>query len=283
MSYKNDNNTTPNKKKLSLLDAIKHNVSTFLMDIGRGELHAIPTTDYEDIGYDGGTAQRTYFMDRDSQRRIFLKDNYIEDKSKNYGLVKKAVGNRDLPIYQRAKDDEKRENLIPIGNIYDTWYGKEKHSLIHAGSYPTAIYINPNTKKIYQKAWDLNDYGTSVGGNGTSSRYTRFKKLKANLADKLGSPVVVTSGISEVGDFNDLFNDLGKENIIKMVDDFYKSKGLRRFTTNIKKEQLNDFYGKPVIGLDGKPVIFKYYYQDYALPEVIITGKRKRKTLSGKY
>ena len=274
----------PNKKiKLSLLDKIKHNVSTLLMDIGRGRLHTIPTTDYENIIYDGGTAQRTYFMDRDSQKRIFLRDGYIEDTSKNYGLVKKAVNNRNIPIYQRAPDDEKRENLIPIGNVYNSWYGKQEANLLHAGSYPTAIYINPNTKKIYQKAWDLNDYGTSVGGNGASSGYTGFEKLKANLADKLGSPVVVTSGISEVGDFNDLFNDLGKENIIKMVDDFYKSKGLRRFITNIKKEQLNDFYGNPVIGLDGKPIIFESYYQDYALPEVIITGKRKRKTLSGKY
>ena len=274
----------PNKKiKLSLLDKIKHNTSALLMDIGRGQLHTIPTTNYEHIIYDGGTAQRTYFMDRDSQKRIFLRDGYIEDTSKNYGLVKKAVNNRNIPIYQMAPDDEKRENLIPIGNIYNEWYGKEKARLIHAGSYPTAIYINPNTKKIYQKAWDLNDYGTSSVGNGASSRYTAFRKFKANLADKLGSPVVVTSGISEVGDFNDLFNDLGKENIIKMVDDFYKSKGLRRFITNIKKEQLNDFYGRPVIGLDGKPIIFESYYQDYALPEVIITGKRKRKTLSGKY
>ena len=286
MSNKNNNddfNIIPNKKKLSLLDAIKHNVSTFLMNLGRGELTVIPTSDYQTIIYDGGTAQRTYFMDRDSQRRIFLKDNYIEDKSKNYGLVKKAVGDRDIPIYQRAPDDEKRENLIPIGNIYNRWYGKPEAELIHAGSYPTAIYINPNTKKIYQKAWDLNDYGDSARGNGASSKYTGFRKLKANLADKLGSPVVVTSGISEVGTFNDLFNDLGKENIIKMVDDFYKSKGLKRFTTNIKKEPLTDFYGKPVIGLDGKPVIFEYYYQDYALPEVTITGKYKRKTLSGKY
>lgn len=276
--------TKPNKKiKLSLLDKIKHNVSTLLMDIGRGQLYTIPTTDYKHIGYDGGTAQRTYFMDRDSQKRMFLRDGYIEDTSKNYGLVKKAVNNRNIPIYQRAPDDEKRENLIPIGNIYNRWYGKPEADLIHAGSYPTAIYINPNNKKIYQKAWDLNDYGTSAGGNSTSSRYTVFEKFKANLADKLGSPVVVTSGISEVGDFNDLVNDLGKENIIKMVDDFYKSKGLRRFTANIKKEQLNDFYGKPVIGLDGKPITFEFRYQDYALPEVIITGKRKRQTLSGKY
>ena len=275
--------TKPNKKiKLSLLDKIKHNVSALLMDIGRGQLHTIPTTDYKHIIYDGGTAQRTYFMDRDSQKRIFLRDGYIEDTSKNYGLVKKAVNNRNIPIYQMAPDDEKRENLIPIGNIYDKWHGKDNARLIHAGSYPTAIYINPNTKKIYQKAWDLNDYGTSVGGNGASSTYTGFEKLKANLADKLGSPVVVTSGISEVGDINDLFNNPYNKDIIKMVDDFYKSKGLKRFT-NIKEDQLNDISGKPMIDLDGKPVIFKSYYQDYALPEVIITGKRKRKTLSGKY
>lgn len=282
MSNKKDNNLIPNKKKLSLLDAIKHNVSTFLMDIGRGQLHAIPTTDYEDIGYDGGTAQRTYFMDRDSQRRIFLKDNYIEDKSKDYGLVKKAVGNRDLPIYQRAKDDEKRENLIPIGNIYDNWYGKGKAELIHAGSYPTAIYINPNTKKIYQKAWDLNDYGNSTVRNGARSRYKGFRKFKANLADKLGSSVVVTSGISEVGDFEDLVYNSSTKNIIKMVDDFYKSKGLIRFT-NIKEEQQKDTSGKPIIDINGKPIMSRSYYQDYALPEVIITGKRKRRTLSGKY
>lgn len=285
MSNKNNNddfNLIPNKKRLSLLDAIKHNVSTFLMNLGEGSLKGIPTSDYKTITYDGGTAQRTYFMDRDSQRKIFLKDNYIEDKSKDYGLVKKAVGDRDIPIYQRAKDDEKRENLIPIGNIYNYWYGKPKAELIHAGSYPTAIYINPNTKKIYQKAWDLNDYGDGAVGKGASSRYTGFEKLKANLADKLGSPVVVTSGISEVGDFNDLFNNSATKDIIKMVDDFYESKGLKRFT-NVKEEQLNDMSGKPMIDINGKPIMFESYYQDYALPEVIITGKRKRKTLSGKY
>lgn len=283
MSNKNDNdNVIPNKKKLSLLDAIKHNVSTFIMDLGRGSLKSIPTSDYKAITYDGGTAQRTYFMDRDSQKRVFLRDNYIEDKSKDYGLVKKAVGDRDIPIYQRAKDDEKRKNLIPIGNVYNYWYGKPKAELIHAGSYPTAIYINPNTKKIYQKAWDLNDYGDSAGGNGASSKYTGFRKFKANLSDKLGSPVVVTSGISEVGDINDLYKRSDTKDIIKMVDNFYESKGLKRFT-NVKEEQLNDISGKPMIDMNGKPIIFESSYQDYALPEVIITGKRKRKTLSGKY
>ena len=273
----------PNKKiKLSLLDKIKHNVSTLLMDIGRGQLSTIPSTDYKNIGYDGGTAQRTYFMDRDSQKRIFLRDGYIEDTSKNYGLVKKAVNNRNIPIYQRAPDDEKRENLIPIGNVYNYWYGKPEADLIHAGSYPTAIYINPNTKKIYQKAWDLNDYGDSAGGNGASSKYTGFRKFKANLSDKLGSPVVVTSGISEVGDINTLYKRSDTKNIIKIVDDFYESKGLKRFT-NVKEEQLNDINGKPMIDINGKPIMFESSYQDYALPEVIITGKRKRKTLSGKY
>lgn len=275
MSDKNNDyfNIKPNKKRLSLLDAIKHNVSTFLMDLGSSTKIRIPTSDYDDITYNGGTAQRTYFMDRDSQRRIFLKDNYIEDKSKNYGLVKRAVGNRNIPIYQRTEDDEKRENLIPIGNIYDKWYGKPKAELIHAGSYPTTIYINPNTKKIYQKAWDLNDYGYHDESKSASSIYKGFKKFKANLADKLGSPVVVTSGISEVGDINELYNN-HLENIIKMVDDFYNSKGLKRFT-NIKSRQIGEF--------NGKPIMTNIKYQDYGLPEVIITGKRKRKTLSGKY
>ena len=38
-----------------------------------------------------------------------------------------------------------------------------------------------------------------------------------------------------------------------------------------------------MIDINGKPIMVESYYQDYALPEVIITGKRKRKTLSGKY
>lgn len=277
MSDKNNDyfNIKPNKNRLSLLDAIKHNVSTFLMDLGSRAKIRIPTSNYDNITYDGGTAQRTYFMDRDSQKRIFLKDNYIEDKSKNYGLVKKAVGDRNIPIYQRTEDDEKRENLIPIGNIYDKWYGKPRAELIHAGSYPTTIYINPNTKKIYQKAWDLNDYGYHDKGKGASSTYKGFRKFKANLADKLGSPVVVTSGISEVGDFNYLFsNNSYMKDIIKMVDDFYNSKGLKRFT-NVKSRQIGE--------IDGKPIMTDINYQDYGLPEVVITGKRKRKTLSGKY
>lgn len=275
MSNKNDDyfNIKPNKNRLSLLDAIKHNISTFLMDLGRGAKISMPTSDYDDITYDGGTAQRTYFMDRDSQRRIFLKDNYIEDKSKNYGLVKRAVGDRNIPIYQRTEDDEKRENLIPIGNIYDKWYGKPRAELIHAGSYPTTIYINPNTKKIYQKAWDLNDYGYHDESQGASSTYKGFQKFKANLADKLGSPVVVTSGISEIGDINTLYNN-NLEDMIKIVDDFYNSKGLKRFT-NSKSRQIGE--------LNGKPIMTNINYQDYGLPEVIVTGKRKRKTLSGKY
>lgn len=278
----NNNNTIPNKKRLSLLDAIKHNVSAMLMDLGRGYLKKIPTTDYRNITYDGGTAQRTYFMDRDSQRRIFLKDNYIEDKSKNYGLVKKAVGDRDIPIYQRAKDDEKRENLIPIGNIYDNWYGKPKHELIHAGSYPTTIYINPQTKKIYQKAWDLNDYGDSTGGKGAGSKYTGFKKIKANLADMLGSPVVVTSGISEVGDLENIFNRPDTEEIIEMVDAFYNSKGLKRFTDS-KEILLRDTNGNVIRDIHGNPIKQYIPFENYGLPEVIVTPKKQRKTLSGKY
>lgn len=274
---------TPNKNiKLSLSDVIKHNLSTFLMDVGRGTGRFFTTTDYKNGDtYDGGTAQRTYFMDRDSQRKIFLRDGYTEDKSKNYGLVKKAVGNRDIPIYQKAKDDEQRENLIAIGNVYNSWNGKKEAELAHAGSYPTAIYINPNTKMIYQKAWDLNDYG---GGTGASKDYKGIRKTMADLADNYGSPVVVTSGISEVGSFDNIFYKDGmyRSDIGKMVDDFYKSKGLTRFT-NYETIPLRGINNKIIKDNNGNDVMFEKPFQDYGLPEVTIIGKRKRRSLSGKY
>ena len=278
--------TRPNKKiKLSLLDKIKHNVSTHLMDIGRGRLHTIPSTDYNHISYDGGTAQRTYFMDRDSQKRIFLRDGYIEDTSKNYGLVKKAVNNRNIPIYQRSPDDEKRKNIIPIGNTYNNWYGKEKAELIHAGSYPTTIYINNSNNKLYQKAWDLNDYGDIAGTKaGTGSIYKLLDKIKANFADLVGSPVVVTSGISEIGDVNSILQkyDYNDTPIIKILDSYYKSKGLERFS-DYKTIPLKDINGTIIKDHYGNTITHNIPFQYYGLPEVTITAKKQRKTLSGKY
>jgi hypothetical protein len=65
----------------------------------------------------GGTAQRTYLLPRNIQEQVFLNDGYIKGKEGDYGLVRKAVGDRDLPIWQTAPDVRPREGLIPIGNM----------------------------------------------------------------------------------------------------------------------------------------------------------------------
>lgn len=68
--------------------------------------------------------------------------------------------------------------------------------LVHAGNYPTTVYLDPKTLDLYQKAWDLNDYGLSSGG--TAVHYSFPKQIVANLLDLIGSPVVVTTGIRKI-------------------------------------------------------------------------------------
>ena len=144
----------------------------------------------DDSAHTGGTAQRTYLLPRSWQEEEFLKSGYIKGKEGDYGLVKKAVGDRKLPIYQTAKDAITRDKLIPIGNLDNVWYGDSKAELEHPGSYPTAVYTD-GQGNFYQKAWDLNDYGSD--GGSTASFFGK-------IADFIGSPVVVTTGFQKIDD-----------------------------------------------------------------------------------
>jgi hypothetical protein len=121
---------------------------------------------------------------------VFLKRGYIEGQHGDYGLVKRAVGDRILPVYQRKKDAIDRKNLTPIGNIDNIWLSGKDSELEHAGNYPTTIYRG-NDGKFYQKAWDLNDYGDATGRAGVKYGDRQFL---ANMLDKIGSPTVVTTG-----------------------------------------------------------------------------------------
>ena len=47
---------------------------------------------------DTSTAKSTYLMPRSAQRAVFLDRGY-EPRPKDYGLVKKAVGNKNIPVY----------------------------------------------------------------------------------------------------------------------------------------------------------------------------------------
>lgn len=209
----------------------------------------------------GGVAQRTYLLNRDDQEKEFLDAGYIKGEKGDYGLVKKAVGDRDLPIYQREPDSTSRDNLVPIGNISDT-YLSDKGELIHAGSYPTAIYYDSINDKFYQKAWDLNDYSLIGDSKGASSRYTGVKKVASKFLDLVGSPVVVTSGIQEIPSDADF-------SIPLMMRDYLDNKGLKYSDLGLLKE-------KTLLNINGDSIgTYKGSYMTPHLPEVIITGTKK--------
>lgn len=225
----------------------------------------------------GGTAQRTYLLPRFEQKDIFLEDGYIEGNKKDYGLVKKAVGNRKLPVYQTAPDAIDRSKLVPIGNTYgynSNSFINPKVDLVHAENHPSTIYLGTDGK-FYQKSWDLNDYGGTAGGR--SSEYSGIYKLGSNILDAIGSPTVVTTGYQMVtnpwgNNANDYYpNGVTIQDLFGYSDDGYP------YASTIGT-MLDDFQAKR--GLHRENINGNYIY---TLPEVIVTGKRKRKTLSGKY
>lgn len=256
-----------------LNDAI-FNISRHLMQYGRNKSVLAPiNTEFNIIDNEPieSMAQATYLTPRNIQKQKFLEVGYTE-APRDYGLVKKAVGDRNIPVYQKRPDDEKRENLIAIGNIDTEWFGKDRAELRHAGSYPTAVYINPENSKVYQKAWDLNDYG---GNTGTAKAYNPMRKLEANVIDKIGSPVVVTSGISEVD------NENIRGSLESVLDDFMYNKGLTRYRDYIKEEiPMNNIHGEPMYNPDGTRVYMTDMkpFTYYGLPEVTVYGKMKKGT-----
>lgn len=150
-------------------------------------------------GMKGGTPQATYLMNRDNQKENFLDHGYIEGARRDYGLVNKAATNlgerrnEEIPVFQTKPDKYKRENLIHVGNKLNVNYHVGLNNLEadfeHPGKFPMALYIDGKTGDVVAKGWDLNDYGNSAGSGGENST-----SLKANLLDRYGSPVVVTTG-----------------------------------------------------------------------------------------
>lgn len=142
----------------------------------------------EDAVY--GVPQNAFLLPRIWQAEEFRKAGYIKGKEGDYGLVKKAVGDKNFPIWQTAPDVIERDKLIPLGNINNVWYGPEKAALEQPFFFPSAIYTDGHGK-FYQKAWDLNDYG---GEHGSTAGFA------GRLLDAIGNPTVVTTGFQKVLD-----------------------------------------------------------------------------------
>jgi hypothetical protein len=257
--------------ELSLLDKVKANLSARLMNAarknhGKGNISDKMRYDPSDPATaNGGVAQSTYLLDRNLQRRMFLEAGYQEGTEGDYGLVRKAVGDRKLPVFQRKPDVISRQELVPFGNAHlDYSDGKYRYQgpkdteLIHAGNYPIAYYVD-NEGKMYTKAWDLNDYGNA----SSSGRYSDIKQALANALDYIGNPTVVTTGFQPVVDESGnhvsaypkgfgLIDDVQLNPEQRLYNKFIKDRGLHLETIN--------GYGQAV------PM----------LPEVVVTGKKNR-------
>ena len=228
-------------------------------------------------GYKGGTAQRTYLLPRHIQKDIFLRDGYIEGREGDYGLVKKAVGNRNIPVFQTAKDAITRDNLIPFSSGYrgqsnfENKFIDENKELVHAGSYPYALYIDGTNGNIYYKAWDLNDYtedSSRLGQKGSLER--KFKSIGSKVLDVVGSPTVVTTGFQPVTNLGAYFGyNLPNVNMQDLFQDYNKDLNIKDYPSNIGAELDYFMEGK---GLHREKINNKYVY---TLPEITVTRNKK--------
>ena len=189
------------KVRLTITDRAKK----WLMNLdSRRDTDVYNAQDWRNNGH--GVIQSGFLFDRNTQDKYYTQKGYKRVYN-DYGLVAKAASRykTPLPIYQKSNDVITRDQLIPIGNedgddqFYKkenyvkptNWYSDPGRALYAAGHQRTAFYYNPNNGKYYQKTWDLNDYG---GGSffGTNP----FGLW--NLLDKIGNPVVVTTGFQEI-------------------------------------------------------------------------------------
>ena len=190
--------------------------------------------------------------------------DYQSEKKRDYGLVQKAVGNENIPIYSRVNNPEKRKELIQIYNPESTYNPNIKYPLIHAAFHPSSLYIDGTNGNVMYKGWDLNDYGTDRGGRGFSSYYGSIRKALANTLDVFGNPTVVTTGYQNVLD-----NDGKPMNIFKgnYKDDF---------NANIA---VSDFIVKQLLKKENPSFVNEYGMSP--IPEVVITAPRKKHKLGG--
>ena len=227
------------------------------------------------------TAQATYLLPRSLQRKKFLEHGYLEGTPGDYGLVRAAVGDNNFPVFQTAPDVISRDKLVVIGNPHISLLSNPnsdypipiERELLHAGYYPSALYID-NNYNVYRKSWDLNDYGNSSGRAG--AQYDSSRQWQANLLDIIGSPTVVTTGFQPVirdPQMNDqitLFDLYNRNDTI--AKNFIRDKGLVPYYEEIPidlGEELNAMW-------EGERPTIRTLTM-FTLPEVTVTAKRKFK------
>ena len=156
----------------------------------------------DETPYDPG---EVFLLSPENQKKQMTKNpNYrvVDTNSEEdpYGIVRRAANyhkeiHGEVPVYEYIADSDttiKRSNLIPVGTLP---LGKYTPELPHAGSYNSVLYYNASNDKLYQRAYDLNDYGpTDTKDKGASSMYIRPIRWLSRQLDKAGTPFVQRTG-----------------------------------------------------------------------------------------
>lgn len=263
-TYEDENKTNIITSNLNGVEYLSKIISGAIMQGGR-----LLTGNSKDKGPVNNVAQDTYLMPfRLGQGRAFKDAGYDRDyqseKKRDYGLVQKAVGNENIPIYSRVNNPEKRKELIQIHNPESTYAPNIKYPLIHAAFHPSSLYIDGTNGNIMYKGWDLNDYGTDRGGKGFSNYYGSIRKALANTLDVFGNPTVVTTGYQNVLDDNGKPMNIFKGN--------YKDD----FNANIA---VSDFIVKQLLKKENPSFVNEYGMSP--IPEVVITAPKKKHRFGG--
>lgn len=156
----------------------------------------------DETPYDPG---EVFLLSPENQKKQITKNpNYriVDTNSEEdpYGIVRRAANyhkeiHGEVPVYDYIADSDttiKRSNLMPVGTLPMGNYTPE---LPHAGSYNSVLYYNASNDKLYQRAYDLNDYGpTDTKDKGASSMYIGPVRWLSRQLDKAGTPFVQRTG-----------------------------------------------------------------------------------------
>lgn len=156
----------------------------------------------DETPYDPG---EVFLLSPENQKKQMTKNpNYrvVDTNSEEdpYGIVRRAANyhkeiHGEVPMYEYIADSDttiKRSNLIPVGTLP---LGEYTPELPHAGSYNSVLYYNASNDKLYQRAYDLNDYGpTDTKDKGASSMYIGPIRWLSRQLDKAGTPFVQRTG-----------------------------------------------------------------------------------------
>lgn len=197
-------------------------------------------------------------------KKEFNKLGYEElPKTKeNYGNLIRKAPKLDVPIFS-LPSSYKRSNLTYIGD-YGLGYNDDSQ-LVHAGAHAGQLYMTSDGRLVDIKR-DYNNYGRDP--DQSKNQYSDFVQFLANSLDKIGTPVIVSSGYQDVKE--PMFNPRDiNTNPTLTINDIMDSNSNLYINDQIVDLVKNFVKKNNMQNIDGKWIS--------TLPEVEVITKRKKK------